>query len=109
MDNKETAGLSDECVREIRVKDPCKKQTTLAITTAEKSQDNQTYKVRNLSKVINSEHFRDITKLFRITAIVFKFVALLKNRDKLEALEGREHILSTENVREGRNAWILTF
>ena len=44
-ENTETTGLSDECTREIQVKVPCRKQTTLPTITAEKPQANETSKV----------------------------------------------------------------
>ena len=73
--------LLDECTKEMQVKVPHQGGTTLTSVAVEKVQDNEVSKVRNLQR-INCKHFSDNTRLFRITALVFKFVALLRARQQ---------------------------
>ena len=105
-ETKEIVELSDECMREMRVRVPLQDGTTLTLVAVEKVQDNEATKVRNLSEIINCEHFSDSTRLFRVTALVFKFVALLRAEHNSVSSEDREDILSADQVRAGRTAWI---
>ena len=77
QETKEVVKLLDECTEEMRVKVQHQDGTTLTSVAVEKIQDNEVSKVRNLQR-INCKHFSDNTGLFRITALVFKFVALLR-------------------------------
>ena len=58
----------------------------------------------NLNQVINCEKFSNVDKLFRIKALVLKFVKLLtRSRNN----ENPEKLLTHEEIEEAKNLWYM--
>ena len=58
----------------------------------------------NLNQVIDCEKISNVNKLFRITALVLKFVKLLK---RSRNNENPEKLLTHEEIEEAKNLWYM--
>ncbi|CAB4002376.1 Hypothetical predicted protein [Paramuricea clavata] len=96
---EETEDQSEECLKELRVK-------AISTTTATNLvKETTSVKNTNLSRIIDITRFSCLAKLLRVTALVFRFVKILK--EKHNDYQCSENIvLTTAEITEARNTWI---
>lgn len=89
--------LPSECLNEMRVKDrkECLSEESTLLTTSNEEK---------LDKVIDCKRHSRLSKLLRITALVCKFINILKARVTDKAKISVE--ISTDDINEAENLWI---
>jgi hypothetical protein len=95
---KETEDQS-EYLKELRVK------ATSTTTATNLVKETTSVKNSNLSKIIDITRFSSLAKLLRVTALVFRFVKILKAKHSDYQCSGNI-VLTAAEITEARNSWI---
>ena len=100
----EPADLPDECTKEVRARQQTRENHTHGTVLVNAAQETATHRSTKLLEVIDCARYSTCTKLFRVTALVLKFVSILKERrDKSRSAPGE---LSSKEISEARKTWI---
>ena len=100
----EPADLPDECTKEVRARQQTRENHTHGTVLVNAAQETATHRSAKLLEVIDCARYSTCTKLFRVTALVLKFVSNLKERrDKSRSAPGE---LSSKEISEARKTWI---
>ncbi len=94
VDDKQQGLPAEECLKESKKKNKCAADNLL--TTNEPG---------GISQIIKSENFSSLRRLLRTTAIVMKFLALLKPRVETTEPPPTRAIMA-EDIMEAENSWI---
>ncbi|CAB3997663.1 Hypothetical predicted protein [Paramuricea clavata] len=80
--------LSEECMKECRVKLPTKGNTTVVnVTNVSETHPPETVGSTKISEIIDHKSYSSVTKLFRVTAWVKRFIRNLKTKKACEVGE----------------------
>ena len=100
----EPADLPDKCTKEVRARQQTRDNHAHGTVLLNAAQETAPHRTTQLLEVIDCEHYSTCIKLFRVTAIVLKFVSNLKaRRDKSRSAPVE---LSSEEISEARKTWI---
>ncbi|CAB4002148.1 Hypothetical predicted protein [Paramuricea clavata] len=101
--------LTDECMKECRVKLPTKGNTTVVnVANVSETHPPETVGSTKLSEIIDHKSYSSVTKLFRVTAWVKRFIRNLKTKKACGKIDPllKPSTLTIEEINDAEKIWI---
>ena len=101
--------LTEECMKECRIKLPTKGNTTVVnVANVSETHPPETVGSTKLSEIIDHKSYSSVTKLFRVTAWVKRFIRNLKTKKACGKIDPllKPSTLTVEEINDAEKIWI---